>query len=93
MLYAGYSIIETEMVGEPVIKTRIRTWKERIFTLPWQPRKKIASYTIYRPKGEFILDTINKVIYGHPADVYNLKVAIMEKEGERDELYNYCRYA
>ena len=76
----GFSIIESPFMGTPTIQFRWRTWKERLFSLPWQPMKRMAFYTVYKPKGELIIDKINHVIYGHPVDVANLKNYVSEME-------------
>lgn len=80
----GYKIIESEFIGKPVTQFRWRTWRERLFTLPWQPMRKMAFYTVYKPNGELIVDNINKMIYGHPVDIYNLKTHLdnAQQEGE-----------
>jgi len=72
--YAGMKIISDRNMGDRKLRVRERTWKERLFTLPWQPMKKLAFYTIIVPNGEFYL--VGGRIIGHPKDIQELERAI-----------------
>ena len=73
----GYRIIEVEMCGDPRDRFRFRTWRERLFTLPWQPLRKMEFYKIYVPNGNVIIDQINYVIYAHPLDISKLRQELL----------------
>lgn len=70
---AGYAIFEDRNIGEVVTVEKRRTIKERLFTLPWQPFKKFKHITQVVPTGELYLDHKKRAIYGHPADIDQLR--------------------
>ncbi len=76
----GYKIFENKYVGDPMQMTRDRTWKERLFTWPWKPFKKIAHYTMWIENGNVILDHNNKCMYIHPVDFIKLKEGVLINE-------------
>lgn len=78
----GYKMMESEFMGEAVWRFRWRTWKERLFSLPWRPMKKMAFYQIYKPTGDFIVDTKNGVIVGHPTDIAKLRTHLIRLEND-----------
>lgn len=71
-------IIEDRNIGKRVTRFRFRTWKERLFTLPWRPLKKMAFYTITVAEGNFYHLGKQNVIIGHPDDVFKLKTELRE---------------
>lgn len=81
-LVCTYKLIASNHVGEYKTRFRFRTWKERLFSLPWRPRKKMEFYMVIVPNGEVIVDHKHGVIYGHPTDIYNLKVAIRNYDSD-----------
>lgn len=54
----GIRIFYSNLMDNPEIV--VRTWKERLFTRPWNPRQKIK--TIHRP----YMAIINGDLYAHP---------------------------
>ena len=68
---AGMQITPDPNLGDRKLRVRERTWKERLFTLPWQPMKKLEFYTIVVPKGEFFM--IAGRIFAHPTDILALE--------------------
>lgn len=72
----GMKIITSPFVGEKCTKQVKRTWKERLFTLPWRPFQKLKTITYYKPDGTFIRDTTRNILYCHPADLEDLRRAI-----------------
>lgn len=62
---------EYKVVANPLLtvaKSRDvpRTWKERLFSWPWQPMKKTKVEVYHVPSREVIVDKVNHVIYAHP---------------------------
>ena len=76
----NYKIISSKYIGEQKTRARERTWKERLFTLPWKPRKKLAFYTIWVSKQEVILDSINGIMYVHPSDYEGIREQLNESK-------------
>ena len=54
----NYRIFESWHIGDHQTKERERTWKERLFSLPWRPCKKMEFYTIVVPNGDIFIDRI-----------------------------------
>ena len=75
MMFNGKKVF----VSQPFY-TADRSIKERLFSWPWRPGKKLAFYTITVPNGELIIDHKNGVIYGHPVDIENFRKFIAEEE-------------
>lgn len=65
--FTGYKIIETDLV--PIKQELKRTWKERLFSLPWRPWKatKIEPvfYIINKPDKKWVIT--------HPENAKNIK--------------------
>ena len=76
----GHRIIEDPNLTEP--KEILRTTKERLFSLPWRPWRKMK--TIQIPKQEaFIMDIPlmgGKVIVMHPSYAEQLRKELEEKK-------------
>jgi len=73
----GYQIIEDNNMVDlknPQYHEQRRTWKERLFTLPWQPFKKTKIITTYPPLKDYYL--IGNRLVGHPVAIRELKRAI-----------------
>jgi hypothetical protein len=75
-LMYNYKLIESRFIGEQKLQTSERTWKERLFSWPWRPWKKLKHFMVVIPSGDFIIDHQNGVVYAHPVDLLNLKRAI-----------------
>lgn len=72
MMIGGFRIIESTLMvkdGEPY--EDLRSWKERLFTRPWRPFKRIKTIVPKVPSEEFYL-TANGVIM-HPVMAAKLK--------------------
>ena len=52
-----------------------RTWKERVFTRPWRPWRKIKHVTGPDPD----MMRVNGMYYGHPATVAKLRKVLDQK--------------
>ena len=77
----GYQIVESLSmvdVNNPEHVEQKRTWKERLFTLPWRPFKKTKTLTIFPPLKNYYL--IGNTILCHPAMKQGL-IAAMRTEG------------
>ena len=79
----GMKIIESlncvEFTGKTLTREEKRTWKERLFTSPWQPWKttKLIAY----PESKPVMYRIGNQIVGHPLAIAELKEAIrMQKD-------------
>ena len=74
----GMTIIESlncvELTGKQLSREEKRTWKERLFTLPWHPWKSIK--TVYYPEAIPAIYRIGNQIVGHPAIIAELKAEI-----------------
>ena len=71
----AYTIIEVSgMVDHEIVE---RTWKERLFTLPWRPLLKYKVVTT--PSPEIIYDHVNKRIYCHPHTAHQLREYLRSK--------------
>lgn len=81
-LMFNYRLIGQKHIGDRKWRFRFRTWKERLFSFPWRPLKKMAFYTVVVPKGEFIIDHQNGVVYAHPIDIGNLERAIRDYDSD-----------
>ena len=76
-LYGGYNIIEDIHmvdVNDPQYHEQRRTWKERLFTLPWRPFKKTKTITTYPPLKSYYL--MGRMILCHPIMKQSLIAAI-----------------
>lgn len=79
--FYGYQVIEDiNMVDldKPQYTEQRRTWKERLFTLPWHPFKKIKTVTTYPPMKNFYM--VGRMIICHPVMKQSL-IAAMRTEG------------
>lgn len=74
----GMRVVTSEYAGDRVVWWRERSLKERLFTFPWRPFKKLEKTTRWIPNGNFIIDKIDNVMYCHPADYYDLQQQLME---------------
>jgi hypothetical protein len=74
----GMAIFESlncvELTGKQLSREEKRTWKERMFTLPWHPWK--ATKTVYYPEAIPAMYRIGNKIVGHPAKIAELKAEI-----------------
>ena len=59
----GKQVIISTAALEEVIKIRKRTWRERLFTIPFRPFKKLITYLISRPCMYFV----GEVLLVHPS--------------------------
>ena len=66
-------IIENKHCGEQKLRFRFRSWKERLFTLPWRPLKKMAFDNVWVANGVFYYLEKQNVVIGHPDDIYQLR--------------------
>ena len=75
--FGGYEIITTEhMVVDGPKEFIDRTWKERIFSLPWTPWtpwKKQKSFIPKVPSQEVVIDNIGRRMIMHPAIAHKIK--------------------
>ena len=79
--FYGYNIIENIHmvdVDNPIITEVNRTWKERLFTLPWRPFKKTKTVTTFPPMKNFYL--MGRTLFCHPIMKQSL-IAAMRTEG------------
>ncbi len=83
--FSGMRIFESvncvELTGKMLSREEIRSWKERLFSLPWKPWK--ATKTIYYPEA---IPTMYRIGYdtivGHPAKIADLKSEIERLQKE-----------
>jgi len=65
----GYPVIVSPGATEEVLKISKRLWKERLFTLPFKPFKKLKSFYYQRPCMYMVFDQL----LVHPALVPKLR--------------------
>lgn len=73
--YMGYKIVPSNLLVDHKTKKVVRTFKERLFSLPWRPLRKfkIVSYTI--PIQSILITNSGKMIC-HPTIYEKIKKAI-----------------
>lgn len=55
------------IIQSPYTQQIKRTWKERLFTLPWTPLQRYKTeYVDLIPDGEVIVDKVNSTVYCNP---------------------------
>ena len=88
-MHGGFRIVQNSLMDKINYKTVNRTWKERLFTRPWNPLKKQKIEVISVPSDEVIVDELNNVIYMHTKTFKEF----MEQfdELERDLPYGFSR--
>lgn len=72
---SGLHMHESKYLGESFLRCRERTWKERLFTLPWKPLKKQEINTVWFATGKFYYMEKYGVVAGHPDDMRKLREA------------------
>lgn len=78
--YAGLAFHESNSLTVPVGKKATwRSWRERLFTLPWRPWRKFNVTTLYGPDPDVYI-VGSKIVVGHPVTLNKIKQAI---ENER----------
>ena len=77
MFEIGYSLIPTPQMVKSKLRYGYRTWKQRLFTLPFQPFKKMAFYTSQVPLKHLIVDEQFRNVYGHPSVIQNLRDSLV----------------
>ena len=70
----GYHLIETECMTVLREQEVVRTWKERLLTLPWRPLRRTKTVMVTAPNPELYLAGYN--IYGHPETIAQLREAL-----------------
>lgn len=84
--YSDYKIIENINLVDVKINVVNRTWKERLFTLPWKPWIKIRVIKKVIPKDAvYIINNcgdygLEKVLVCHPAMTERLKKSLWNPE-------------
>jgi hypothetical protein len=76
VMFHGYRVIENLMLTKTQTREVKRTWKERLFTLPWQPMKVTRTESRQVPDREVVVDKMNKIIYAHPVVANEIRRAV-----------------
>jgi hypothetical protein len=63
----NYKIIESIHMTKEITETVERTWKERLFSLPWRPFQKTKEIKKSVASDKVMIDNTNQVIYCHPS--------------------------
>ena len=76
--YRGYQLIESSyLVDRGPDKLIDRTWKERLFSLPWTPFKKTKVVETYVPSDKMYVIGRDKIII-HPEKIKIIKDALIK---------------
>ena len=80
-LFNGYRLYENNSLVEETGRVEIKlTWKQRLFSWPWQPMiAKIVEIT-YKPSKEVIVDEIHKTMHMHPSVLKELEKEMANSE-------------
>lgn len=67
MHYNGFKIFEDDnMMVVDEIKEVPKTWKERWFSIPWEPWEATGIVVTYKPDTDIIVDEKKHALYMHP---------------------------
>jgi hypothetical protein len=80
LMFHGYKVVANPILTKTETREVKRTWKERLFTRPWQPFKVIRTESYQVPDRDVLVDKINRVIYAHPSVVKELNEALTKVE-------------
>ncbi len=81
LMFHGYKVIANPIITESKEREVRRTWKERLFTLPWRPFKALRTETYQVPSRDVMVDKINRIIYAHPVVVKEMNDALNKVVG------------
>ncbi|QBJ04482.1 hypothetical protein HOV23_gp091 [Pseudomonas phage Lana] len=77
-LLNGVRIIATPSMTDSKTEEVPRSWKERLFSLPWQPLKKVRYVTTQVPSDQII--RFQDTFFAHPALIEKIEAAIKNQE-------------
>lgn len=76
LMFHGYRVVANPILTKTETRQVKRTWKERLFTLPWTPFKAMRTESYQVPDRDVLVDKINRVIYAHPDVVKEMNKAL-----------------
>ena len=71
--YGGFRVLSSSALVEEKIEQIKRSWKKRLFSLPWKPWKKMEEHRYSVPKR--VIVRMGKTIVVHPVVLEELKEA------------------
>lgn len=80
LVIQGFQVITSPHLAR--YKLVRRSWKERLFSRPWQPLRRFNQ--VERDGGEVIIDKLNRRIYASPLVINTLKQRLAEQEKNHD---------
>lgn len=76
MVFNGLQVIEDCNLTVVVTEVKNRSWKERLFTLPWRPWESTKDELVTKPNPNlYKIKTMDQqlVVVGHPAIIEQLR--------------------
>jgi len=73
---AGYTITESIWCTIPQEREAMRSWRERLFSRPWQPFRRTKIETIQVPNPDLFIAGTR--IVGHPATIQRLMDSLIQ---------------
>jgi len=70
-MLSGFAIYESQWCTVSEEMEVNRTWKERLFSLPWKPMKKTKIITVDVPSPDLYMT--ENAIFGHPETIRKLR--------------------
>lgn len=80
LMFHGYKVVANPILTKTETREVKRTWKERLFTRPWQPLKVMRTESYQVPDHGVVVDRRNRVIHAHPVVVKEIEAAIEKQE-------------
>lgn len=63
----GYRIVTSSFMTVPEERVVDRSWKERLFSLPWHPMRKTKTIIVQVPSQQIFIDHVHQTMYCHPS--------------------------
>jgi len=76
LMFAGYNIQVTSLLTDTITHRESRTWKQRLFSLPWQPWRTHSFRTEVVPSRKIIVAESRKTLFMHPFMVQEVRLAV-----------------
>lgn len=76
VMFRGYRVVADPILTTTETREVKRTWKERLFSLPWRPFKTTHTHSYQVPDSYVVVDKLNRVIYAHPVVVKEIGAAV-----------------
>lgn len=77
LIFNGFELRGNSLLVVSKTTLEHRSWKERLFTLPWRPLKKEKHVTEWVGSNEVV--RVGNVLYAHPDMIEKIKVQLSNK--------------